>query len=99
MKYSFLALLSDNEREYFHAPTRDESTNSYRTGSSLRSHEVDHRCNNGCDDNPYQLKPVEKWDAEQLWIYEIVKRRPEQGNKGDDEQEKKCSAVSPRSRP
>ena len=68
------------------------------TRGNLGSYEVDHRRNNGCDDNPRQLEPVEKWDAEQAWLCEIIKRRPEQDDEGNDEQEKKGSAASPRSR-
>lgn len=68
------------------------------TSRGLGSHEVDHRRNNGCNDDPRQLEPVEKWDAEQSWLCEIIKRRPEQDDEGNDEQEKKGSAVLPRSR-
>ncbi len=69
-----------------------------RTVGSLCSYKIDHCCNNGRDDDPRQLEPVEEWDAEQSWLREIIKRRPEQDNEGNDEQEKKIPAVSARSR-
>ncbi len=66
-----------------------------RTKRSLSSHKVDYRRDNSCDNDPHQLEPVEKWDAEQSWLCEIIKWRPEQDDEGDNEQKKKGSAASP----
>ncbi len=59
----------------------------------LCSREIDHCRNNGCDDDPGQLKPVEKGDPDERWVRVIVKRGPEQDDEGDDEQPKNRSAI------
>jgi hypothetical protein len=38
----------------------------------------DDRSNN----NPEKLKPIKKWDANELRLREIVERRPEHGDEG-----------------
>ena len=50
--------------------------------------EVDHRRNNGRDDNPEELNPVEERDARELWISIVIERRPECEDKRDEEQQK-----------
>jgi hypothetical protein len=46
---------------------------------------IDYR-RNGCSNNdPEELKPVEKRDASELRIAEVVKRGPEQDDKGQNE--------------
>ena len=52
----------------------------------LGSCEIDDGCNNGRDDNPEQLKPIKERDADELWTSEVVERRPEQDDEGNDKE-------------
>jgi hypothetical protein len=47
----------------------------------------------GGDDDPKQLIPVEEWDADELWILEVVERGPEHDDERDEEKEEKPGAV------
>jgi hypothetical protein len=54
--------------------------------------EVDDSHDNGCDDNPKELEPVEERDAQENWLQVVVKRWPEHGNKRDNQQYKQPGA-------
>ncbi len=53
---------------------------------------VDYSHDNGSDDNPKELEPVEERDAYKSWLQKVVKRRPEHGNERDDQQYKQPGA-------
>ncbi len=59
-----------------------------RSNSFVRSitPEVDYSHNDGCDDYPEQLKPVEERDSYKSWLQKIIKGRIEHDDKGDDQQ-------------
>jgi hypothetical protein len=63
--------------------------------SQSRSREIDHRRNNGCDDNPEELKPVKEGETSELWFLEVVEGRPEQNDKGNEEEEAEPDAALP----
>ena len=50
--------------------------NALRAGGS-GSQEVDHRRDDGRDDNPEQLEPVEEGEANKLRFPEVIERGPE----------------------
>jgi hypothetical protein len=54
----------------------------YQLGSS----KIDDRRNHGGDDNPEELIPVEKRNAKEFWTSKVVKRGPEQGDEGKNEE-------------
>jgi hypothetical protein len=54
----------------------------------LGSREVDYCRDNGCDDHPEELEPVEEREAEQHWFPKIVEWGPEHHNEGDEQQYK-----------
>ena len=69
------------------------------SGSFVRSitPEVNYCHNDGCDDHPEQLEPVEERDAYKCWLQEVIKRRVEHGNERDNQQYKQPgSPLSPR---
>jgi hypothetical protein len=56
-----------------------------RSDSFVRSiaPKVDDCHNDGSDDHPEQLEPVEERDAYKSWLQEVIKRRVEHDNKRD----------------
>jgi len=48
---------------------------------------VECRCYDGSNDDPEQLEPVEEWNAYELWLVKVVKRRIEQDYEGDEQEE------------
>jgi hypothetical protein len=48
------------------------------------SQQVDYSHQNGSDNNPEQLEPVEKRDANELWQVAVVERRPQEDNERDE---------------
>ena len=53
-----------------------------RTSGSER---VERGSQNGGDDDPEELEPVKERDANELWLPEVVKRRPEHGDERDEQ--------------
>src|SRR5215470_1178905 len=54
---------------------------------------VDYGQEDGGDDDPKQLEPVEEGDADERWLLEVVERGPEHDDKRDEEQEEKPGAA------
>ena len=48
------------------------------------SQQVDYSHQNGGNNNPEQLEPVEKRDANELWQVAVVERGPQQGDERDE---------------
>src|SRR5271168_4581263 len=60
---------------------------SVRRGGLLFHGEIDHGREHGADDHPRQLKPVEKWHADEGWLRLVVEGRPQGHGKLDDKQQ------------
>ena len=56
-----------------------------RSDSFVRSitSKVDYSQNNGSDDNPEQLEPVEERNANKIWLQVVIKGGIEHDNKRD----------------
>jgi hypothetical protein len=52
----------------------------------LGSRKVDDCCDNGRNNHPQELEPIEKWDADKRWFPVVVEGRPQHNDKRDDEE-------------
>ena len=55
--------------------------------ATLCFRKIDYCRNDGGENNPEKLKPVEKRDADERWLSEIVERRPQQHDKREKKKE------------
>src|SRR5947209_10080055 len=78
-EFSLPGRIAFHERECSHAPMHERD-------ESLGPRKVDHRRDNGSNDNPQQLKPIEEWNTDKRWFPEIVEGRPHQYNKRENEE-------------
>jgi hypothetical protein len=58
----------------------------HETDEPLGSCKVDHRRDNGSNDNPQKLEPIEEWNTDKGWFPEVVEGRPHQHNKRENEE-------------
>ena len=51
----------------------------------LGSRKVDDSCDNGRNDNPQELEPIEEWYTDERWFPEVVEGRPQQNDERENE--------------
>jgi hypothetical protein len=68
-EFSLPGHIAFHERECSHASMHE-------TDESLCSCKVDHRRDNGSNDHPQQLEPIEEWNTDKRWFPEVVEGWP-----------------------
>ena len=78
-KFSLLGHVAFHEKECSHASMHERD-------ESLGSRKVDDSRDNGSNDNPQELEPIEEWNTNERRVPKIVEGWPQQNKKRKNEQ-------------